>query len=226
MISDTDKKISKLINVFKENQHKKIAGEQAAYMRNQFDFLGISSPVRKELQKPFLQKKYLPGIEQIELITKQLWNEPYREFQYFAQEFVFQYRKKFEKKHIKLLEYMISHKSWWDTVDFIATKLAGNYFILYPEKRNKYIDKWKKSGNIWLQRSSILFQLKYKEQTDFELLGSIIRQLNHTDEFFIDKAIGWALREYSKTNPGKVKEFIANTHLSKLSIKEGSKYLK
>jgi 3-methyladenine DNA glycosylase AlkD len=121
---------------------------------------------------------------------------------------------------------MITNKSWWDTVDFIATKLVGTYLVLYPCERKNYVNKWINSGNIWLQRTAILFQLKYKEQTDFELLTYIIRQLNHTDEFFINKAIGWALREYSKTNPVKVKEFIDSVQLSNLSIKEGSKYLK
>jgi 3-methyladenine DNA glycosylase AlkD len=97
METNTDVYITTLSQIFYENKNEHIATGQQNYMRNQFDFLGLSSPVRKELQKPFLQKKYLPEIKQMPLITTKLWNEPYREFQYFAQEFVFIYRKKIEK---------------------------------------------------------------------------------------------------------------------------------
>jgi 3-methyladenine DNA glycosylase AlkD len=120
---------------------------------------------------------------------------------------------------------MVAHKSWWDTVDFIAPKLVGEYFKIYPEQRNTYVEKWIASDNIWLQRTSILFQLKYKEEFDTEFLTYVINSLLGSKEFFINKAIGWILRQYSKVNPNWVIEFTNNTQLDKLSYKEATRLI-
>ncbi len=125
----------------------------------------------------------------------------------------------------KELKYLIISNSWWDSIDFISPKLVGYVFKTYPELIPTYTDKWIESDNFWLQRSAILFQLKYKQNTDFELLKSIILRLNTEEEFFIRKSIGWALREYSKTNPKAVKDFIENNELKPLSAKEGLKFI-
>ncbi len=108
---------------------------------------------------------------------------------------------KFEKKDIELFEFMIINKSWWDTIDFISPKLTGEYFKFYPKQREKYVGKWLASKNIWLQRTSILFQLNYKDNLDTGFLTFIINSLPGSKEFFINKTIGWILRNYSRTNP-------------------------
>jgi len=213
--------IAELKKVFEENANPQNAEGQKAYMKNHFDFLGLSSPVRRELQKPFMVQKYLPDKEEMKQIVQQLWQEPYREYQYFAQELAQKYIKQPDIGDIDLYEYMIKHKSWWDTVDFIAAKLVGPYFKAFPERRKEIIESWLKSNNIWLQRSALLFQLKYKEKTDTDFLSYIIQTLLGSDEFFINKAIGWILREYAKTNPEWVRKFVAETpELDKLSKKE------
>ena len=213
--------ITELKKVFEEQANPVNAAGQKAYMKNHFDFLGLSSPVRRDLQKPFLVKKYLPGKEEMMAIVRQLWQEPYREYQYFAQEFAYKYLDQIQSGDISLYEYMITHKSWWDTVDFIAPKLAASYFNTFPTQRKKVINKWLESDNIWLQRSAVLFQLKYKEETDTKLLAYIIQALLGSDEFFINKAMGWVLREYGKTNPRWVLNFVENTpELNKLSKRE------
>jgi len=213
--------IDELKKVFEANAYPKNAEGQKAYMKNNFDFLGLSSPVRRQLQKPFLVQKYLPTKEDMKQIVVQLWNEPYREYQYFAQELAYQYLNNQEMDDIELYEYMIVHKSWWDTVDFIAPKLTGDYFNKFTDKQKPVIDKWLDSGNIWLQRSAVLFQLKYKEETDTELLAYIIQSLVGTNEFFVNKAIGWMLREYGKINPEWVIDFVKkNIELDKLSKRE------
>jgi len=123
---------------------------------------------------------------------------------------------------------MITTKSWWDTVDFIAAKLVGDYFKKYPNQIGKYIQKWINSDNMWLQRTAILFQLKYKNQLDPKLLKYIIQSQLGSNEFFINKAIGWVLREYSKTNPTWVFNFV-NTNekgLSNLSKTEALRLMK
>jgi 3-methyladenine DNA glycosylase AlkD len=194
-------------------------------MRDQFDYFGIKTIERRAIQKPFLVKNFLPDKREINTIIKELWSQPERDFQLFGQELLFKYCKQLEAQDIELLEYMVSHKSWWDTVDFIACKLMAAYFKKYPEKKQEYIEKWLLSGNIWLQRSALIFQLKYKEQIDTEILSQCITYLLGSKEFFINKAIGWVLREYSRTNPEWVIEFVAQTELAPLSKKEALRLL-
>ncbi len=119
---------------------------------------------------------------------------------------------------------IITTKSWWDSVDAI-NKVVGHIAMKYPEIKDNTISNWIESDNIWLKRVSIIFQLRYKENTDTEFLSKAILHNAKTDEFFINKAIGWALREYSKTNREWVKKFIETNELSKLSVREGSKYI-
>ncbi len=211
---------------FKRNSNPTIAIQQKAYLRNQFEFYGLTAPVRKEILKPFFIKDYLPAKRDLDKIVRTLWEKPQREYQNFTQELVFKYVKQLEKKDIQLLEYMVIHKSWWDTVDFIAVKLIGTYFKHYPEQIDSHVQKWLMSGNIWLQRSAVLFQLKYKKELDTTLLTNTINQLLGSKEFFINKAIGWVLREYSRTNPAWVIDFVSKTALQPLSKKEALRLLK
>jgi len=127
------------------------------------------------------------------------------------------------KSSIKLIEHCIVHKSWWDTVDGIASDWLGTYFKQFNEQIILITSSWNKNSNIWLQRSSILFQKSYKKTTDTALLSSHILHLKDSKEFFIRKAIGWALREYSKTNPEWVIQFVTKNKLSPLSEKEALK---
>lgn len=211
---------------FEKHNNAKIAIEQKAYMRHQFQFYGLKATVRREIQKTFFIKEYLPQKNEIEHIIKTLWEKPQREYQLFAQELAFKYVKQLELKDINLFEFMVTNKSWWDTVDFIANKLMGEYFKTFPNQKEKYVTKWLKSDNMWLQRSALLFQLKYKNKIDTVLLSSTINSLLNSKEFFINKAIGWVLREYSRTNPNWVIEFVNNTELSTLSKKEALRLLK
>ena len=204
----------------KRNSNSKIAKEQKAYMRNQFEFYGIKSPLRREIQKPFLAKSFLPPKTELEEIVKALWNKPQREYQFTAQELAFKYTQQFDKIDIALLEFMVTHKSWWDTVDYIAVKLIGAYFTRFPEQLDSFIDRWLASGNIWLQRCCLLYQLKSKDKMDTQRLQYIIQKLLGSKEFFINKAIGWVLREYSRTNPKWVREFTENNDLANLSRRE------
>lgn len=215
--------IQVLSEEFQRSADPENAVGQKAYMRNQFEFFGIKAPIRKDIQKPFLVKTYLPPKEELEGLVKELWNKPEREFQMFGQELTAKYQRQFGEKDIELLEFMVVNKSWWDTVDFIASHLMGSFFKIFPELRQQYVDKWLDSNNIWLQRCALLFQLKYREQVDTELLVYIINRLLGSKEFFINKAIGWILREYSKRNPNWVMEFVNETDLHSLSRKEALK---
>lgn len=218
--------IAAIEKALKKNADATNAEGQKSYMRNQFEFYGLKAVKRREIQKPYLTNENLPEKSQLELIIKTLWTKPQRDFQYVGQELLFKYAKQFEKKDIELLEYMVTHKSWWDTVDYIAAKLMGAYFRKYPEEIENKVAQWLESNNIWLQRSALLFQLKYKEELDTVLLSNIITHLLGSKEFFINKAIGWILREYSKTNPAWVLEFANKTNLNNLSKREGIKLIK
>ena len=126
---------------------------------------------------------------------------------------------------INLYVFMITNKSWWDTVDFIASNLVGTYLKRFPGQTETLTTQWMKSENIWLQRTCLLFQLKYKSETNTELLHQFINQLSASNEFFIRKAIGWILREYSKTNPDFVVDYVEKYPLSGLSQREALKWL-
>ncbi len=203
-----------------------VSAGQKAYMKNRFEFFGIQAPVRKEIQKKFFNSKTLPPAETMTPITRALWRKPQREFQYAAQELVYHYTKRFAREDLSLFEFMITHKSWWDTVDFIAAKLVGTYFRQFPDQQDPYIQRWLASGNLWLQRTAILFQLNYKEWTDQNTLTFVITSMLGSQEFFINKAIGWMLRQYSKTNPGWVLDFCEAHTLNPLSRKEALRLIR
>ena len=129
-------------------------------------------------------------------------------------------------KFIKTLEYLIVTKSWWDTVDSLAGGTVGIHFLRFPEVREQYLARWRASKNFWLRRTTILFQLGYEQNTDFDLLCDIIRENLGSNEFFINKAIGWALRQYARTDPKAVKKFVnATKELNPLSRREAMKHL-
>jgi len=222
---DSNQYLKQLEKTFEENRNPEIAVQMEAYMRNKFRFLGIKAPQRKELLKPFLIQSNRPSVDELNSVVKTLWKNPYREFQFSAMELTSKYNKELDLDNFTLIEYMITTKSWWDTVDFIAANLVGNLVKKYPDQGMEQINKWRNSQNLWLLRTCIIFQLKYKSDVDEKFLFSIIvENLEHPD-FFIRKAIGWALRQYAKFNPTAVLEFVNDHELSGLSRREALKHL-
>ncbi|MDO5655784.1 MAG: DNA alkylation repair protein [Flavobacteriaceae bacterium] len=216
-----------VIDTLSAHAAPEVAQGQAAYMKNKFQFFGLKAPQRRILYNPFLKKTALPNKLEAIKIAKLLYAKPERELHYFAMELMYQFRKNSEITDSEWIEFLITHNSWWDTVDYIADKLAGNYFINFPEQIEPITKKWIMSNDIWLKRSALLFQLKYKEKTKVDLLSDYILKLSSEKEFFIRKAIGWILREYSATNPEWVKNFVAKNEdkLSDLSKKEALRNL-
>ncbi len=217
-----------IIETFKREENKERAVQMKDYMRGQFEYFGLISPLRKELSKVYLREVPKEGRETVYQIIKELWEQEFREAHYLAQELFLKVAKKLlVKEDLVFINYMIITHSWWDTIDFIAPKICKIYFEKFPEKRDEWIEFCITSENIWLQRASLLLHLKQKEDVDFECMFSTILRLNHTKEFFLNKAIGWLLREYSKKHPQLIENFIEENKesLSNLSIREGSKYL-
>ncbi|HLT93622.1 MAG TPA: DNA alkylation repair protein [Membranihabitans sp.] len=216
----SDFEIHDVHRVFSEYTNAEIASGQKAYMKGKFDFYGIQSVRRRELQRPFLMKNWLPEKSVAWGIIRDAWEAPQREMQYFAMDLMARYHSKLEKQDLEFLEELITKKSWWDTVDFLASHSVGIYMTKFPKVRDIYVERWLESGNIWLQRTCLIFQLKYQEDLDNQLLEEIIDRLEGSKEFFINKAIGWILREYSKTNPEWVVNFVERIPLHALSKRE------
>lgn len=221
-----DALFSEIYATFKREENEAVAKGMKAYMRGQFDYLGLSSPIRKTLSKPIVTELSKEPRTIVYALIKNLWNRPEREFHYLALDLYLKVAKKMmEEEDGVLLEWMICQHSWWDTIDFIAPKLVRLYFDKFPNKRDEIIDRWIKSENIWLQRSSLLFQLKQKDEVDYAFMISTIERLTGSNEFFINKAIGWLLREHCKRIPEEIKAFIVShqEQLSPLSVREGLK---
>ena len=214
-----------LENLFRENANPENAFFMKKYMKDKFSFLGIKSPERRALTRAFYKNYNRPDINTLENIVRILWEMEEREFQYFAMELVDKELKIMVRNDVQLFEYFVVNKSWWDTVDFIAANLVGKHLLNFPGLIEQMNKKWISSENMWLNRTALLFQLKYKNDMDAKLLKQNILKCRDSKEFFIRKAIGWVLREYSKTNPVWVSEFVDSTTLSPLSKREALKWI-
>jgi len=217
--------VASLKTLFEQNADPAQAAPMKKYMRDQFEYLGIKTPKNVALQKEFFEEHDFPPLSELEPVLHDLWSLPQREFQYVAVGLLGRFNKQIPAKFIKTIEYMIITKSWWDTVDSLAGAIVGVHFQRFPEIREKYLAKWRASDNFWLRRTTILFQLNYKKETDFGLLCEIIRENLDSKEFFINKAIGWSLRQYARVDPKSVTKFVKSTPLHPLSRREALKHL-
>ncbi|MEA1897536.1 MAG: DNA alkylation repair protein [Bacteroidota bacterium] len=211
---------------FKKHEDPERAFQMKKYMKDRYPFFGIQANPRRAICSQFLKDYGFPDKKVLFEMVKLLWEKDEREFQYFGAELANKFKNNIEENDLEIFQWMIVNKSWWDTVDFIAANLVGSYFKLYDQHIGQIMKEWLDSGNIWLQRTTLIFQLKYREKTDVELLTRQILALKDSKEFFIRKAIGWALREYSKTNPDWVREFVGKTAMSGLSTREALKRIK
>jgi 3-methyladenine DNA glycosylase AlkD len=214
----------KLRLVFQEHRNEEEAVKLSKYMRNQFNYFGLRAPLSRDLVKKYLEMNGLPKHDELSVVIKTLWSFDEREMQIAGLYIIDKMIKDIRPIDLGLLEFIITTKSWWDTIDHTAKHHAGRYFLKYPEELGR-IDYWLDSENIWLIRSAILFQLGYKERTDEVLLASIIERSLGTKEFFINKAIGWALREYGKTNPDFTIDFTERYSLAPLAKREALRLL-
>ena len=193
------------------------------YMKNKFEFLGVKTPARRKLAKAFFKQQTDSVIDWN--FINEAWNNPYRELQYTALDYLETRKKLLTPSDLPRLKKLAQTKSWWDTIDFLD-RLVGSIIARFPETQ-EIILAWSCDEDIWLRRLAIDHQLLRKEETDTELLEKILVNNLGQTKFFINKAIGWALRDYSKTSPNWVRDFIERhrAEMVTLSIREGSKYL-
>lgn len=200
------------------------AKKMAAYMKNHFLFYGIPSPKRKALYKDFLKEEKTKKIVDWELLD-QCFEDKHREFQYFACDYLVALAFYIPFEELDRIKAYIQKGNWWDTTDALD-QVIGKIGLRDTRIKQAMI-LWSRSDELWIKRAAIDHQLLYKEKTDTQLLETILLNGLGSNEFFINKAIGWVLRQYSKTNPRWVESFIKQHHtaLSSLIIKEASKYL-
>ncbi len=216
--------ITSLETAFQKNSNPENAFAMAKYMRNHFSFFGIKTEDRRQIFKTIWKENHLEISENPRAIALELYSKTQRELQYCAIEILIkQLKGNYKKEDIQLIEKLIVTNSWWDSVDTIAKYILGEYLLEFPLETENVIERFSNSENMWLNRNALLFQLGYKQKTNFDLLKSECEKHKNSNEFFIQKAIGWALREYGKTNPEAVRNFVANTNLKSLSTKEALK---
>jgi 3-methyladenine DNA glycosylase AlkD len=196
-----------------------LAPGMEAYMKHISPFYGVKSVPRKELLKT-VSAAWKPTYAELEEVVREWWGFDQREWQYCAMEVLLRHKKTWPDESIALIEWIIVNRCWWDTVDALAAHHAGYYFEKYPKRIPEIVPEWIQSPDMWLNRSAILFQLRYKQKTDTRLLEAAIVPHIGSNEFFLRKSIGWALRAYSGTDPAWVRRFADSHPLNPLSRKE------
>ncbi len=218
--------VNQLENAFQEISNAENASAMAKYMKNHFSFFGIKTTERRQRFQEIWKANKTEVSKNTRTIALELYAKEQRELHYCAIEIlVKQLKGNYQKEDILLIEKLLITNSWWDSVDSISKYILGQYLVEFPDAIPETVAKFSNSETMWLNRSAILFQLGYKQKTDFELLKTICIQHQNASEFFIQKAIGWALREYAKTNAEAVKEFLLVNNLKPLSRKEALKNL-
>lgn len=229
-----------IIEEFRQYKNEENAEKQAAYLRHQFEFIGLKTPERRLLAKDFLKEKKADKQIDWELVFE-FWNLPEREFQYLALDYLHQMKKWVIFDDMEKIKKLTVSKSWWDTVDALD-ELVGHLLLTGRKQATEndstayeqvktLVKEWAQAENFWIRRIAIDCQLSFKNQIDLELLSYTIEKnllgSSFADEFFITKAIGWALRDLAKTNSAWVIKFIEEheNKMAKLSIREASKHL-
>ncbi len=221
MTADT---FSQLKSLFEQNADAANSAAMASYMRNLFPFYGVPTPKRRELYRDILAEERRSGRMDWQLLDR-CWEDKHREFQYFVTDYLYKLRKFLVFEDMPRLEKYARTKQWWDSVDLLCRTVGA----VAPEdsQMDALMLAWSSDPDFWLRRIAVCHQLGRKDRTDAALLEKILRNNLGSSEFFINKAIGWALRDYSKTDPTWVRDFLARNSdkLSPLTLREGSKYL-
>ncbi|MGR3741209.1 DNA alkylation repair protein [Companilactobacillus sp. DQM5] len=198
--------------------------KMASYMRNQFKFSGVDATQRHTLEKEAWKEIKQLLTEELFNEIKKYYDQDTREYQYLAIDLAVRAKKRWNKDYLlKFLE-MSQSKMWWDTID-VWRKLFSEYVKLHPEDFNWVGKLFYEHEIFWVRRMGIILQLGFKQKVDTDYLSKMITNDINTDEFFIQKAIGWALRDYGKIDPKWVKKFVKDNELSSLAKKEALKLI-
>lgn len=202
------------------------APQMVAYLKDQFPFLGVTSPERKSLQKPFMKVARRSDPDDVLDIADQCWAADEREFQYVGCDLLRARATTFDAGDLSRVHELIVNKSWWDTIDPLAAHAVGTLVQRFPELAHT-MDLWIDDPNFWVARTAILHQLRFKTALDEARLFAYAQKRAGDTEFFIRKALGWALRDYARVAPEAVRSFVAEhaDDLSGLTKREALKHL-
>jgi len=214
-----------IISELERIQDSQRAPAMEAYMKNRFAFLGVAAGPRKNVFKPFKEEwSNLSTPKRWDFIYE-CWQHDARELQYIALDALLSdYKKRVVASDIDHLEFLITQKSWWDTIDLLVSHVVGTYAKKFPQEFASRAQEWHASSHFWLHRSLLIYQLKFKQETNLDLLQFYIHSFKWNKEFFIQKAIGWSLREVSKWNPAWVRQIVEQEGLTGLAKREALKY--
>lgn len=203
------------------------ARAMAAYMKTDMPFFGVKRPQRDPIFKEMMSRFPVTSRPEYESAVRQLWEQPHREEKYFAIGVARAVPKYITRPSLPLYRSLIVEGAWWDFVDDVSSRLVGKLLLDDRAAIAPTMAKWVEHRNMWLRRSSLLAHLRHRDATDEATLFEHCLRLAHEQEFFIRKAIGWVLREYSKTAPDHVRDFVlANRERwSGLSFREATKYV-
>jgi 3-methyladenine DNA glycosylase AlkD len=216
----------RLIPAYEGPRDPQRAAGQTAYMRGRFPFLGLTSTGRRSLDRAVLAGLPAPAESDLRVIAERAWTRDEREYQYFACDYLRTHAGVPAPQFLGAVRGLLTTKSWWDTVDPLATRVVGAQVRRHPQLAAT-MDAWSVDDDVWLVRTAILHQLHYGTGTDTRrLFGYCTRQAGHRD-FFVRKAIGWALRQYARTDPSAVRQYVDahRDELSPLSVREAAKHL-
>ncbi|MFD0312290.1 DNA alkylation repair protein [Streptomyces sp. NPDC127119] len=192
-----------------------------AYMKDIAPFLGLTTPDRRALSRTVLRGTPVPDEADCTAVALRCWRLPEREYQYFAVDYLRRHVRRLSSGFLPVARHLVSTVPWWDTVDLLAAHVVGGLVAADPKLRAD-MDEWIEDDDLWVARTALLHQLRHKDATDGErLFAYCVRRSGHPD-FFIRKAIGWSLREYARTDPDAVRDFVARERdrLSPLSVRE------
>ena len=226
IMNEINQYIQKLGKVYLQHGNPTDAEGMSRYMKEQFPYYGIKTPQRRALAATFIAEHGLPEGEALKTLCRACFESEYREMHYFVGDALSKRLKTLDVSFLDVFEELIGVNSWWDSVDFLAPKLAGGLFLRFPEQIAPYTDRWIESDNFWYQRAAIIFQLGYKQKTDAQRLFKNVLRRADSKEFFVQKGAGWALREYSKVNPEAVMTFVQSHKLPALTTREAIRLMK
>ena len=198
-----------------------------SYMKTEMPFYGVQKPGRELILRHLMRESAPADREEYEAIVTALWELPHREEKYLAQGVAAGFRQFIVPESLPLYRRFIVEGAWWDFVDETATHMIRELVIDHPEETWPVVDGWVDDDDMWLRRAAIICQVGAKERTDADRLWRYCASRAHEKEFFIRKAIGWALRDYARTDPGAVARFVDRHRddLSGLSFREATKHI-
>lgn len=221
-MTDAREKYQELLVRFEEQANAEQASRMAAYMKNHFPFYGVQTPIRRTLYKDIIIADKKNGKIDWDLLNL-VWSQEKRELHYFVCDYLKGLHKFLSYDDVPLILTFAKSNQWWDTIDHFD-RILGN---IYDDRIPSLMLELSQSEDFWLRRIAINHQLGRKDKTDTALLEEIITNNFGSKEFFINKAIGWSLRDYSKVNPDWVRDFVITYQedLAPLSFREASKYI-